>query len=106
MMLLPIVLKIHLACTLAMAGLIWTVQIVQYPLFAQVDAARFGSFHAGHVRRIGFVVGPLMMAEALSGVLLLSLLGAQRELRFLQACYFLPSPGEPRGSYRFPSTRV
>lgn len=55
---------LHAASTLAMAGLIWFVQVVHYPLFAHVDALSFSEFAAQHVRRTGFVVAPLMLIEA------------------------------------------
>lgn len=53
----------QVALTLALVGLILTVQIVQYPLFAAVGAAGFASYHAAHSRRISLLVVPLMTAE-------------------------------------------
>jgi hypothetical protein len=58
------------AATFAMAGVIWLVQLVQYPGFARVGAAEFGAFHRHHCRSIGFVVGPLMVLELLTALLL------------------------------------
>ena len=46
-----------------MFGVIWFVQLVQYPGFAHVDAASFPAFHAHHTRQITLVVGPLMLVE-------------------------------------------
>jgi hypothetical protein len=57
------ILFVHAATTLAMAGLIWFIQVVHYPLFAHVDAAAFCNYAGQHVRRTGFVVAPLMMFE-------------------------------------------
>lgn len=57
------ILNLHAATTLAMAGLIWFVQVVHYPLFAHIDEAAFCSYAAQHVRRTGFVVAPLMLIE-------------------------------------------
>ncbi|HSQ61133.1 MAG TPA: hypothetical protein VLT84_12020 [Acidobacteriota bacterium] len=54
----------HAAATLAMAGIIWFVQIVHYPLFRSIGREAFPSFHARHTSRTGWVVGPLMLAEA------------------------------------------
>jgi len=62
------VLMFHLAVTSAMAGLIWFVQIVHYPLFAQIPEAAFGEYERLHMKRTGFVVGPLMVAELLTGL--------------------------------------
>lgn len=59
----------QVASTWAMVGLIWSVQVVQYPLFASVGAG-FRAYHQGHMDRIGWVVGPLMLTEAGSALLL------------------------------------
>jgi len=64
-------LLVHLTATWALVGLIWVVQCVQYPLYEQVGRAEFRAFHAQHCRRITWVVGPLMLAEAASGLGLL-----------------------------------
>jgi hypothetical protein len=50
-----------------MVGLIWFVQVVHYPLLAHIDAAGI----AEHQRRTGWVVGPPIIVEALTTVLLL-----------------------------------
>jgi hypothetical protein len=47
----------------AMAGIIWYVQLVHYPLFAEVGADTWFTYHADHERRTGWVVAPLMIAE-------------------------------------------
>ena len=44
-------LAVHAAATWALVGLIWTVQLVHYPLFAQVGADTFRSYHARHTQR-------------------------------------------------------
>jgi len=51
-----------------MTGIIWFVQLVQYPSFANVDPASFPDFHAHHSNSISMIVAPLMIAEAVSGV--------------------------------------
>lgn len=53
----------QMVTTLALAGLIWTVQIVHYPLFGWVGESGFAAFHAEHSRRIAWLVVPLMAAE-------------------------------------------
>lgn len=50
-------------CTAALTGLIWTIQIVTYPGYAEVPARGFVEYHARYMRRITFVVAPLMLAE-------------------------------------------
>ncbi len=66
-----LLLLIHAAITWALTGLIWTIQVVHYPLFAQVGRAEYRAYHARHMWLITWVAGPLMLAEAGSAVLLL-----------------------------------
>lgn len=63
---------VHAAATWALVGLIWTVQLVHYPLFAQVGAEAFRSYHARHTRQITWIVAPLMAAELLTAMLLVA----------------------------------
>ncbi len=53
----------HVAASWALVGLIWTVQIVVYPQMARQAANTWVFWHAGYTRRMGFVVGPLMLIE-------------------------------------------
>lgn len=61
-------LLVHAAATLALVGLIWTVQLVHYPLMAQVGAAGYPGYQAAHERRITLLVGPLMVVEGATAV--------------------------------------
>ena len=61
-------LLIQLATTWAMTGVIWFVQLVQYPSFEQVGSSSFPAFHAHHSASISLIVAPLMIAEALSAL--------------------------------------
>ena len=56
--------------TLALFGLIWTVQLVHYPMFAGMDPKQFPRWHEIHASRISLIVGPLMGLEAVTAVLL------------------------------------
>ena len=58
-----VLLLAHAASTLAMAGVIWFVQVVHYPLFAEVAAERFAGYEASHRRLTTRVVAPLMLVE-------------------------------------------
>lgn len=58
-------LRANLAITCALTGLIWTIQLVHYPLFAHVSEPRFAAFHQAHTERISWLVVPLMGAELL-----------------------------------------
>lgn len=61
----------HAALTWCLVGLIWTIQLVHYPLFAGVGAGGFPAYAAKHSRRITSLVAPLMLLEVLTGALLL-----------------------------------
>ncbi|MCY2959098.1 MAG: hypothetical protein NTY35_02950 [Planctomycetota bacterium] len=67
----PYVLPVHTLSTLALFGLIWMVQIVHYPLMAWVGRDSFSAWHDRHLRRMTWVVGPLMLAEVASALWLL-----------------------------------
>ena len=54
---------VHYAATLFMAGVIWIVQVVHYPLFARVGAAGYAAYQGAHVRLITYVVLPAMLVE-------------------------------------------
>lgn len=59
----------NLAVSGALMGLIWTVQVVGYPLYARVPEPAFVAFHAAWSARITLVVAPLMLAELALGLL-------------------------------------
>ncbi len=56
----------HSAATWALVGLIWTVQLVHYPLFAQVGVESFKEYHKRHTNQITWIVAPLMLSELLT----------------------------------------
>jgi len=64
----PLLLEINLiaqaVATFGMFGVIWLVQLGTYPLQVQVPAENFVEYQAAHMRRITYVVGPLMLVEA------------------------------------------
>lgn len=63
---------VHLCATAWMAGLIWFVQIVHYPLFARVGAAEFPAYEVAHQRLTSFVVIPAMLTELITAGWLLA----------------------------------
>lgn len=68
---LPDVLLIaNLVSTWYMVGLIWFVQIVHYPLFAGVGRDTFVEYQKRHQLWTTVVVGPAMLVEAFSTILL------------------------------------
>lgn len=73
----------HLASTLFMVGLIWTIHVVHYPLFAHVGKSTYIEFQAEHVNRIGKLLLLPWLTEGVTllGILLLAFFGARRDLR-------------------------
>ena len=57
------ILIVNAASTWFMVGVIWMVQIVQYPGFREIEAAHFPRFHREHSRRITVLVLPGMALE-------------------------------------------
>jgi hypothetical protein len=70
----PSLLSVHALSTLMMTGLIWTIQLVHYPLFSRVGADVFCDYERQHQRRITWLVAPLMLIEAVSAAMLVVLL--------------------------------
>lgn len=68
-----IILLIHFASTWFMTGVIWLVQLAQYPLFAYVDSKSFPSYYSRYVTAIGKVVILPMVAELFTGAWLLKI---------------------------------
>lgn len=54
-----------------LVGLIWVIQVVHYPLFSAVGRDAFPAYEAAHTRLITVVVGPVMLLELATSVLLL-----------------------------------
>lgn len=61
------VLLLNAVATLVMVGLVWTVQVVHYPLFAAVGDESFPTYEAEHKRRITWALAlpwPLEVATS------------------------------------------
>ena len=56
----------HTVATGVMMGVIWTVQLVHYPLFLRVPPEAFPAYEREHMRRIGAIVGPAMIIELIT----------------------------------------
>lgn len=76
-------LVIHLAATLFMVGLIWTIHCVHYPLFANVGEPAYVGFQAAHVDRIGKLLFVPWLTEGVTliGIIVLAFLGGHKALR-------------------------
>lgn len=75
----------NLVVAAALCGLIWTIQVVHYPLFAMVDAAGWTRYEAEHQRRITWIVAPLMLANVALAAALLADGGLDRGAAVLNA---------------------
>lgn len=67
------IIKLSLASSGFMAGLVWYVQLVHYPSFHFLTD-RMYAFHKQHVKRTGWIVMPVMLIELGTSALLLYLL--------------------------------
>ena len=61
----------HVGSSLYMLGLIWFVQVVHYPLFANVGSQEFPSYEQHHTTLTTWVVAPAMLIELATAVLLI-----------------------------------
>ena len=64
-------LLVDTAATLAMTGVIWTMQVLNYPLLALVGRDAFAAYEAAHNRRFGSIVIPGVVGAAVGTVGLL-----------------------------------
>jgi hypothetical protein len=69
-----ILLIIHACITWYMVGVIWMTQKCQYPLFKSVPTSHLTFFAREQQERIGYVAGPMMLLEAISGFALILIL--------------------------------
>ena len=65
------ILLTQVAATLYMTGLIWCIQLVHYPLFAQVGREGFAAYETAHSNSITPIVGLPMLFELITAGLLL-----------------------------------
>lgn len=64
-------LLVQVAATLAMAGVTWFAQVVHYPLFELVGVTSFPAYETANMRLTTLVVGPLILVEGATGLLVL-----------------------------------
>jgi len=63
-------LLVHAAVTWFMVGLIWTIQLVHYPLFSRVGESEFAGYENEHTRRMGRLLVVPAGAEVVTGAAL------------------------------------
>ena len=109
-------LAVQFAATWFMVGLIWTIQVVHYPLFPLVGESTFPQYEAAHTRRMGWLLvipAPIEVATAAAlvfvrppGVELALVLAAGAVLAALWATTALVQVPLHRGLLDDPSTRA
>jgi hypothetical protein len=57
------ILHAHAAVSLALAAVLWLVQLVVYPAFEWIDPARFTAWHQGYTGAVTWVVAPLILLQ-------------------------------------------
>ena len=66
-----LVLIAHLIFSSVMTGVIWVIQIVHYPSFHFIEKELYTAFQKFHMNKISIIVMPIMLAELITGVMLL-----------------------------------
>ncbi len=61
----------HAVSTLFLTGLIWTIQVLHYPLFAEVGSERFVTYEAAHSARITVLIAVPWAVQGLTTLWLL-----------------------------------
>ncbi|HEY8563647.1 MAG TPA: hypothetical protein VIL74_24925 [Pyrinomonadaceae bacterium] len=65
-----ILLLLNITATLFLTGVVWTVQLVQYPFFSRFESENFTKYHDEYRFWITPIVAPPMIVEIISAVLL------------------------------------
>ncbi|MEL0269889.1 MAG: hypothetical protein VXA17_05430 [bacterium] len=63
-------LKVNFISTSVMVGVIWVIQLLHYPSFHFINENKYIEFQHFHMRRISFIVIPVMLIELASALLL------------------------------------
>lgn len=66
-----ILLIVQITATMMLVGVIWVIQLVQYPFFVHFEKTDFSRHHADYTFWITPIVAPLMIVEILSAALIL-----------------------------------
>ena len=63
--------QLHLIATSMMVAIIWMVQILHYPSFLFVDKQQYTEFQHFHMKKISYIIVPIMLLELFSGFAIL-----------------------------------
>ena len=69
-----ILVVIHFLSTSLMVGVIWIIQLLHYPAFHFIDKANYSAFQDFHMKRVSYIVVPIMFTELASGALVVLIL--------------------------------
>lgn len=61
---------LQLLVTWIMAGMMWYAQVVHYPLYNKIKEG-FVDYERSHIRRAAYLLGPLMLIEAITAIILI-----------------------------------
>lgn len=61
---------LNFASSLFLCGLIWLIQILHYPFFANLERENYTKYQQRHMYLISFLVIPVMLMELITSVLL------------------------------------
>ena len=75
----------HAAISLALAAVLWLVQLVVYPAFPWIEPARFTAWHQGYTGAVTWVVAPLILLQTAGVAARLWLAQRAEPLWFLEA---------------------
>ena len=73
-------LQLQLIATFAMVGIVWFVQLVQYPLFSSVGSEAWIAYENAYTMRAGWIIAPLLLVELATALLLVIRKPKQRNL--------------------------
>ena len=93
-------LLVNLLATWAMVGVIWTVQVVHYPLMAYTGPLQSAGYQRRHVKQISILVVPIMTIEAVAAI---ALFFAQPEMLTLSALVLLTGIWAITAALSFPA---
>ena len=77
----------HFAVSLALAAVLWTVQLIIYPAFRYIDATQFERWHYRYTGAITWIVAPLILSQTGGVALRLFVLESPDGLWFLEAFF-------------------
>lgn len=84
-----ILLVSHITSTFFLTGVIWIIQVVQYPFFKFFDGKDFTKYHDNYTFWITPVVAPMMIIELISSIFILFYPPSEVDSRLLYFGLFL-----------------